>query len=65
MDDHIGDAAGKVWAFLDKHGQASCYKIGQGTGLSRTMVQRALGWLAREGKTDIRKDDRGEMIRLR
>jgi hypothetical protein len=54
MDDltaKIGDAAGVLWSALE--GSTSWMTITQlrnRTALSNDMLQRAVGWLAREGK---------------
>ncbi len=65
MDQGIGDAAGKVWQCLNDLGGCTIYRIIRHTGLSRTMAQRAIGWLAREDKIDIQKTNRAETVRLR
>ena len=61
----IGIAAGEVWSYLNEKGEASPRNIAKGTGLRPDLVQRAIGWLAREDKLDIDKTQRGEQIRLR
>jgi hypothetical protein len=64
-DHGIGVAAGKVWYYLNEKGEASPSRIVQGTGMPNDLVQRAIGWLAREDKLHIEKTKRGERIRLR
>ena len=49
----IGDAAGKIWAYLDKNGSASVTKITNETGVSKSDIQRAIGWLLKEDKLSI------------
>ena len=65
MSDSIGTAAGKVWSFLDKNGPASSTKIISVTKLNKSEVQRAIGWLACEGKLDFETNGRNETISLR
>ncbi|WP_460036117.1 winged helix-turn-helix domain-containing protein [Methylothermus subterraneus] len=62
--EEIGLAAGKVWHCLDRLGEASSTKLEAETGLNSKEVQRAIGWLAREGKLIIERDGRTEVFRL-
>ncbi|HHJ40123.1 MAG TPA: hypothetical protein ENJ86_11820 [Methylothermaceae bacterium] len=62
--EEIGEAAGKVWQCLNKLGDVSPSKLASETGLSTKEVQRAIGWLAREGKLIIESDGRTEVFRL-
>ena len=64
MTNEIGTAAGKVWKYLHQNGESSMAKIARDTGLPNALAHRAIGWLAREGKLHIDKDNRAEMIRL-
>ena len=41
----IGDAAGKIWKYLDQNGSASVTKVTNETGINKNDVQRAIGWL--------------------
>ncbi len=61
----IGDAAGKIWKYLDKNGEASVSKITKETGLSRNEVQRAIGWLAKEDKLNFEINGRTETLSLK
>lgn len=61
----IGDAAGKVWQFLDKNGSASVTKITNETGISKNDVQRAIGWLLKEDKLSIEVNGRIETLSLK
>jgi len=60
----VGGAAGKIWAFLSENGQASATKLAEGTGLERNDVQRAIGWLAREGKIAVERKGKNEFFSL-
>ena len=55
MNDEIGTAAGLVWNMLDRQGTLTVAKLRQKTGLSVELVNRAIGWLAREDKLVFEK----------
>ncbi|WP_198244803.1 winged helix-turn-helix domain-containing protein [methane-oxidizing endosymbiont of Gigantopelta aegis] len=61
----IGKAAGKIWEYLDKNGEASVSKITKETGLNRNDAQRAIGWLAKEGKLNFETQGRSELLSLK
>lgn len=64
--DVIGDAAGKIWNYLDANGEASVSKVTKETGLNRNDVQRAIGWLAKEDKLNFEVvNGRTEMLSLK
>ena len=65
MIDIIGDAAGTIWHFLDKNGEASVNKVTTETGLGKNEVQRGIGWLAKEGKLHIELKGRVETLSLK
>ena len=65
MIEAIGEAAGKIWQFLDKNGEASVNKITTETGLGKNDVQRAIGWLAKEDKLNIQVNGRVETLSLK
>lgn len=65
MSNTIGDAAGKIWDYLDKNGATSVTKVTNETGLSRNEVQRAIGWLAKEDKLDFEMEGRTELLSLK
>jgi hypothetical protein len=65
MIDVIGDAAGKIWHFLNEHGEASVNKVTVETELNKNDVQRAIGWLAKEGKLHIELKGRVETLSLK
>ncbi len=64
MTDSIGECAGVVWRYLSDHGECSFSKLLKGTGLKQREADRAVGWLAREGKVGIRKEKNAEIITL-
>jgi len=65
MLSEIGDAAGKVWQFLDTNGPSSVTKITTETGLGKNDIQRAIGWLAKEDKLEVELKGRIETLFLK
>jgi DeoR/GlpR family transcriptional regulator of sugar metabolism len=65
MIELIGEAAGKIWHFLNEHGEASVTKVTTETGLSKNDVQRGIGWLAKEDKLNIEIKGRIETLSLK
>ena len=64
MTDTIGEAAGVIWGYLDRNGNISTAALVKGTKLKQREADRAIGWLAREGKIRIEKTKKGELISL-
>jgi|TARA_R100000935_G_scaffold19067_4_gene36700 predicted transcriptional regulator len=65
MQQTIGDAAGKIWQYLQKNGATSITKLATECGLDIKVVQRAIGWLAREDKLISVQKGRSEIISLK
>jgi len=65
MSDTIGAAAGKIWEYLDENGATSVSKVTKETGVSKNDAQRAIGWLAKEGKLNFEMDKRTELLSLK
>jgi DNA-binding IclR family transcriptional regulator len=65
MSETIGAAAGKIWEYLEENGATSVTKITKETGLNRNDVQRAIGWLAKEGKLNFDTEGRTELLSLK
>jgi len=65
MADSIGTAAGVVWKYLNTNGASSVTKITKDTSLDAKTAQRAIGWLASEGKLTIATKGRTETISLK
>jgi hypothetical protein len=63
MDD-IGTTAGKVWSFLTAHGKVSLSALEKGVDEPRSLVYMAIGWLAREGKVTIQREERSIQLWL-
>jgi hypothetical protein len=54
----IGEAAGKVWEFLNEHGEANLNQIKKKVKADPDLILQAVGWLAREEKLQIEKKGR-------
>ncbi len=65
MSNIIGDAAGKIWQYLETNGPSSVTKIEKETEISSKEVQRAIGWLSKEDKLVIEIKGRVETISLK
>ncbi|MDT8372212.1 MAG: winged helix-turn-helix domain-containing protein [Gammaproteobacteria bacterium] len=65
MLDTIGSAAGVVWKFLDENGASSVSKLSKETALDTKLAQRAIGWLAAEGKLKFDIKGRTEIVSLK
>lgn len=63
MVHQVGDAAGVVWRYLDEKGPASASRIKKDVPLPPGMVERAIGWLAREEKVDEVKKGRSTELK--
>ena len=61
----IGDTAGKVWSYLEKHGRSSISAVEKGSSAPKREVQMALGWLAREGKIELAEEKRALYVWLK
>jgi hypothetical protein len=64
MRKEIGEAAGKVWTYLNDNGEVTTPTLLKRVGLPRDVAHRAIGWLAREGKVQIDSADGVEKLRL-
>ena len=61
----IGATAGLVWNFLQSHGESTLTGLEKGVEAPKAMVSMAVGWLAREGKIDVKDEKRAVRISLR
>ena len=64
MSEKIGNAAGEIWRFLDANGPISVSKLAKEVSVDEKSMQRAIGWLAQEGKISIDIVNRAETISL-
>ncbi len=62
--DDIGTTAGEIWGFLVDHGKVSLSSLEKGVDAPRNLVYMAIGWLAREGKVGIKREERSIQIWL-
>lgn len=61
----IGETAGLVWNFLRSNGESSLSALEKGVKAPRATVSMAVGWLAREGKIEVKDEKRAVRILLR
>ena len=62
--DQIGQTAGLVWLDLEENGPRSFSRLVKAVDAPRDTVMQAIGWLAREGKVQIKESKRGRLISL-
>jgi len=55
LENKIGRTAGKIWKTLDKIGYIDAPYVPKLAGVSDKEGNCAIGWLAREGKINVRK----------
>jgi Winged helix-turn-helix domain (DUF2582) len=65
MIEKVGDAAGKIFQFLEKNGEVSVLKLKTGLKLSSSMVCMGIGWLAREEKLNIKDAKKDVKVSLK
>ena len=65
LEKEIGEAAGKVWKVLSAKGPLPKTRIPKAANVSPALANMAIGWLAREGKLEARKERSSELIGLR
>lgn len=51
----IGEDAGRIWDYISSHEECTFSSLKKGLKLSSEDAYLALGWLAREGRIDMRK----------
>ncbi len=64
MSEKVGNIAGDIWRFLDKNGPISVSRLAKEISVEEKYFQRAIGWLAQEGKISIDIVNRAETISL-
>jgi len=62
--DDIGTTAGRIWGYLVKHGKVSLSALERGVDVPHDLSCMAIGWLAREGKVEIKREKRSIHIWL-
>lgn len=61
----IGSAAGEIWRYLNQNGEVTTAKLIREVDAPAKLVDRAIGWLAREDKVELQTNGRFEKIRLK
>lgn len=61
----IGETAGKVWQLLNSEGPQTLAQIKKKVSSTGELVSLALGWLAREGKVEIKQDKKSYKVSLK
>ena len=54
----IGETAGKVWNLLQRNGKTNLPTVEREVQSPKSVVHMAIGWLAREGKVELRQEKR-------
>ena len=65
MDLQIGEAAGRVWHFLDKNPKSTFEHVYKSLSFEPTLFYMALGWLAREDKLSFEGEGRRRKLSLK
>jgi hypothetical protein len=65
MSERIGETAGKVWQFLSERGEVTTARLIREIGGPRDLVNRAMGWLAKEDKIVFENDTGAEKVHLK
>ena len=65
MFEVIGETAGEIWRLLNAEGPLSLSAIVGKIKQPQTTVYMGIGWLAREGKLEFTKTNRGMSISLK
>jgi len=60
----IGETAGKLWSVLDKSGKMTVSSLEKKVKAPAREIAMGIGWLAREGKIEIREEKRSLYIWL-
>jgi hypothetical protein len=61
----IGTAAGQIYRYLDRKGTASVNQLRKDLPIGRTLLDQAVGWLAREHKLTFTQDKRTLLLSLK
>ncbi len=64
LPEQVGTAAGKVYRHLEKNGLIPVKKLISALGEDNKLIQRSIGWLAQEGKIELKTENRVETISL-
>lgn len=61
----MGTTAGKIWEFLNEHGEVTVLKLKTNLKLSNSLVCMGIGWLAREDKVNIKTSKKDCKVSLK
>jgi hypothetical protein len=64
MSELIGLTAGSIWHYLDKNGATTVAKLIQALPEDEKIIQRSIGWLAKENKITLSVVNSAETIAL-
>ncbi len=64
MKHEIGETAGNLWRYLEQNGPTSVTKVKKELDVSGPMVERAIGWLAREEKIQETRNGKSSRLEL-
>ena len=65
MPEQVGLAAGSIWHYLAENGATSVAKLVKELSEEEKIIQRSIGWLAREGKITLDVVNRVETLALK
>jgi hypothetical protein len=65
MDFQVGEAAGRVWHFLEQHPQSTFEQTYKFLSVEPTLFYMAVGWLAREDKLSFEGEGRKRKLSLK
>jgi len=65
MENLIGNTAGEIWRLLEAEGPMTVSGLVKRTQQSQSVVNMAVGWLAREGKIAFSQSKRGLYLSLK
>jgi len=65
MHEEIGTTAGAIWQALNNNGELSLPSLKQQVAAKSPVFDWALGWLAREDKVVISRQQRSYRVRLK
>lgn len=65
MTEEVGLAAGEIWRYLNQTGECKVSALTKSLSIKEKVLQRALGWLDKEGKITFSTAGRAETVTLK
>lgn len=65
MAETASSAAGIIWNYLNDNGPTTVSQLTRNININDKMIQRGIGWLAREDKISIEIVNRAETLALK